>query len=57
MNDEHKLDRHADETQEAYDGRIDQAARDAGMTRDEYERTANEEAGRPPITPPSTNQS
>lgn len=52
MESEHRLDRDANETQEEYDVRIDRAAAEQSMTREEYERQANEEAGRPPITRP-----
>lgn len=44
---EHKLDRRAGETDQQYDTRVQQAADDAGMSREEYEQAANAEAGRP----------
>ena len=47
---EHKLDRRSSESNEDYNARINAAADEAGMSRAEYERQANEEAGRPPIT-------
>lgn len=43
----HKLDRHAGESDEQYDARINQAAEQAGLSRAEYEQQANQEAGRP----------
>lgn len=46
----HDLDRDANESQEAYDTRINDAASAAGQSRVEYERAANDRAGRPPIT-------
>lgn len=48
----HDLDRLTDEPDEEYGARINAAAAGAGQSRVEYERAANERAGRPPITPP-----
>lgn len=49
---QHDLDRLTDEPDEEYEARINAAAEAAGQSRTEYERAANERAGRPPITPP-----
>lgn len=52
----HRLDRHAGESDEQYDARIDQAAREAGQTREEYEDQANADAGRPAHTTPESRE-
>jgi hypothetical protein len=49
-NQPHELDRHTGESDEQYDARINEAAESAGQSRAEYEKAANERAGRPPIT-------
>jgi hypothetical protein len=46
----HDLDRRAGESDEQFDARINEAAAAAGQSRAEYEKAANERAGRPPIT-------
>lgn len=48
----HRLDRRAGESDEQYNARVDQEARDAGVTREEYITEANRQAGRPPQTSP-----
>jgi hypothetical protein len=50
----HRLDRRAGESDTEYDARIDQAAREQGVTRAEYEAQANAEAGRPAKTAPDS---
>lgn len=49
MNGEHELDRRHDESDQQYNERINEAAAQAGQSRTEYEKAANQRAGRPPI--------
>lgn len=50
MTQAHDLDRLSGESDQEYEDRINAAAETAGQSRVEYERAANERAGRPPIT-------
>lgn len=50
----HRLDRRAGESDSDYDARIDQEAREQGVTRAEYEAQANQDAGRPARTAPDS---
>jgi hypothetical protein len=46
---EHELDRKSGESDTEYNERIENAARQAGQSRAQYERAANQRAGRPAI--------
>jgi hypothetical protein len=56
MNGEHELDRRAGESDQEYNDRINAAADRAGQSRVEYERAANERAGRPAKTAPDNQE-